>query len=252
MTGRRGTARALAASVAAMLPLAVSGTPAFAIDAPQGPAFTPPTSPVVLVRELRRPLADGKEIVARRSYAIAFTPIEGGYRVDGTLLDVAVEAPPALAALAQLERQRADTVFPLYLDRHGWITPPPAFTRAPVGDEAVAHAASAAARQIQAARLLPAERQAGTAFMQGLAASPSALTAWPQDLFQPQAARRQETSKVALPDGSSGTVTVTLEARRAPDPAAFDSVARTVVTEFAGTRRSTVETWRMELPHRPG
>lgn len=252
MTGR-GTTRALAASIAAMLPFAASGAPATAAPAPQSPAFTPPTSQLILVRELRRPLADGKEIVARRRYAVTFVPVADGYRVDGTLIDVTVEAPPALAALGQLERQRADTVFPMHLDRNGLIVDASPVSTGPAGpNEAMARAASTATARIRAARLPSPERQAGTAFVQALATHPGALTAWPQDLFQPHAPHREEASRVALPDGSSGTVTVTLDARPSAIAAPFDSVKRTVVTEFAGTRRSMVETWQMELPRTPG
>ena len=49
--------------------------------------FNPPPSPMLLTRELRRSLSDGKEVISRRSYAVRFTPeAGGGYRVDGRLV----------------------------------------------------------------------------------------------------------------------------------------------------------------------
>lgn len=248
VTVRRGTARAFAASIAAMLPLGTVASPGIAAPAPHAPAFTPPVSPLILTRELRRPLADGKEIVARRRYAVTFTPVDGGYRVDGTLIDVAVEAPPALAALARLERQRTDAVFPIHLDRHGLIADSQVPAARAASNAAVTRAASEATTRILAAHLPSPERHAGTAFVQELTTHRTALTAWPKDLFRPQASRQRETSRVALPGGGTGTVTVTVEAQLSAGSAPFDAVWRTVVTEFAGTRRSTMETWRLDPP----
>lgn len=88
--------------------------------------FTAPTVPVLMVRELRSPLADGREVVGRRTFAVTFVRQSGGWRVDGRLLRVDVEAPPSLQPLAELERQRSDSgLFPLFLDHEGHLIPTP-------------------------------------------------------------------------------------------------------------------------------
>lgn len=250
MKPRRGNGRALAASVAALLPLLAIASPAPAATAPGAAAFVPPAAPLILVRELRRPLPGGKEIVTRRRYSVTFAAQDGGYRVDGTLIDVSVDAPPALGPLAEIERQREDRVFPLHLDAQGLIVERGG--GAPARSRAVDRAARMAGARIAAARLPEAERRTGTAFAEAVAApSTVALTAWPTDLFHPHPGERQETRRVPLPDGGEGTVTTVLETQPATPGASLDSVRRTVVSEFAGTTRTTIETWHVEAARPP-
>ena len=93
-----------AASLLALLPLAAAG----AAPVAAGGAFSVPSGPLVLTRTLRRPLSDGVEIVSTRSYEIGIVPDGDGFRVEGRLLSSEVTAPPSLAALAALERNRPD------------------------------------------------------------------------------------------------------------------------------------------------
>ncbi len=108
------------AGIAAILPstMAVSaiGT---SLSAP-AVHFAPPSDPIMLTRTVWRSLYDGKEIVSRRRYAIQFVPHGDGFAVTGTLVESTIDAPPALAALAEMERRRADaTLFPMRLDANG-------------------------------------------------------------------------------------------------------------------------------------
>ena len=104
MSGRNMDRKALLAGAAALLPMvALSSHSTSAREATATATFAPPQSSLVLTRELRRPLADGKEVVTRRSYEIAIVHDGDGYRVDGRLIDVEVDAPPALRALSTLE-----------------------------------------------------------------------------------------------------------------------------------------------------
>src|SRR5436309_1976086 len=68
--------------------------------------FSAPSGTLVLTRTLRRPLPGGAEIVSTRSYEIRIVADGDGFRVDGSLLSSEVTAPPSLAALAALERNR--------------------------------------------------------------------------------------------------------------------------------------------------
>jgi hypothetical protein len=70
--------------------------------AAQGPRFAPPVGPMLYTRRLERGLADGAAFTVSRSFEIRFEPADGGYRVDGAQVDVAVEAPDALAAFVRI------------------------------------------------------------------------------------------------------------------------------------------------------
>ena len=106
----RGAARRAVwlAGAAAIMPVGAAGAAEPPAQAEQPAAFVPPDAPMVLTRSLRRSLPGGAEIRTSRSYSIRFVREADGYRVEGALIDVAVDAPPALAALATLERARGD------------------------------------------------------------------------------------------------------------------------------------------------
>ena len=116
---RRGTI-CLAGS-AAVMALAAFSTPAPASEQRSAP-FNPPMSPLLLTRSLHRPLPDGKAVVTRRSYEVRISRNAGGFIVEGRLIDCQVEAPPSLAAIAEIERRRPDNgLFPIMLDHRGMI-----------------------------------------------------------------------------------------------------------------------------------
>lgn len=208
---------------------------------PAASAFHPPEAPVLLTRELRKTLPDGKEIVSRRRYAVRFVPQGAGYRVDGELVGAEVEAPPELARLAEVERTRSDAgLFPLTLDRSGMIV-------AQQGD----HDPAAEARTLAEAKvflagqadLSDADRAAALAMVVKLQAQARAVGGnWPADLFRPAEGERQESRELPLPDGSAGKVTVTIAARDTSD-GLLAQLRRSVVTELAGTSRLSTETW---------
>ncbi len=121
---KRPTLAVLLASATAILPALVLGSIASAAEALPGEAFQLPAAgdQLVLTRELHKPRHDGSEVFTKRACAIHITPIDGGYRVDGTLIAVEVVAPAALEPIAELERKRLDTgYFPVWLDAAGMI-----------------------------------------------------------------------------------------------------------------------------------
>ena len=204
------------------------------------PAFAPPSeSPLLLSRKLVRELSGGAAIVATRRYRVTFHPVADGWEIEGALVASEIEVPPALAAIAALERDRPDEgLFPIHLDRSGRIVAAPA---APgLGREAVA-------RAVDAARHLAGGTRAGFLDQVGAAAaSPGGgLTRWPETLFLPYGLQGTSEQAFKLPDGSEGRVQIALESDPAPGLATMGRAARTVVTQAAGTRRVAREEWTL-------
>lgn len=228
----------LAAAVAAVPPAALpAALPALAETA----AFTPPDGPVTLTRTMRRALPDGKEVVATRRYELRIARDGQGYRVDGHLLSVEVQAPPSLDALAAIERRRSDAgLFPFRLDAQGLIVAPAA-----PGDRASLEAANTLAHQaIANGPLPPAQRREADAFVDQIVArgAAGAGAQWPADLFRPALGRRTTATAVSLPGGQVGTVTTTIEVTR---ESGGERIERTVITETGGNRRTTREIYML-------
>jgi hypothetical protein len=204
--------------------------------------FLAPSTPLTLTRELRRALADGKEVVSRRSYEIRFIPDGTGYRIEGVMIAAEVEAPPALAALAALERQRRDVgLFPLQISSDGMII-------AQQGARDLAAEAQSRAMisgAIQHIALTGVDRQVAVQTAVRLDAQAHAVGGnWPSDLFNPTPGERSQVRKIALPDGSEGTVTETISTSGEPS-GLLHRMERRVVTELDGTRRENREIWTL-------
>ncbi len=234
----RATLAVLALS-AAFSPLAIALTaPA---EASPAAAFIAPQRPLVLTRTLWRSLKDDQQIVVRRSYLIAFNPAEGGFVVTGTQLTSEVEAPPAVETIARLERSRVDSSsFPLRLDSAGMIR----FAVLSSSGVPRLDGENAARALIAGASLPEAERKAADAYLARLAAQGGTVP-WPQDLFNPSKPRSVVQRDVALPDGSIGTVTITLSADSQRVAGLPKRVSREVVSEHGGTRRVSREEWSL-------
>jgi hypothetical protein len=222
---------------AAVLPLAaLSATPNWVTA--QG-VFTPPESRLVLTRVLHSPLADGNEVVSRRSYAVRIKPDGEGFRVEGELVRSEVEAPPPLQALAEIERKRPDAgLFPMWLDRKGMLVP--SAPRRPGGsiDDAAA-IASKALKQSALSGVHQAEAEGFIAQLRSRAAG----TVWPADLFRPKPGRRTEEQGFPLPDGGEGRIIIEVLSRADSAPGVLTVLERTVVTEIGNSRRVTREEW---------
>lgn len=230
------------AGMAALLPLL--GTTALADSADLTvqvqPRFVPPTTPLVLTRTLYRDLVDGKQVVVTRRYAIRFTPEGDGYRVDGTLIDASVEAPPSLARLAELERQRPDNgVFPAILDGQGIIRSTSASQLDPVTRQQMfGHAQSV----IAGSPASPMVRQETGALL-GQVANGSTGSNWPTFLFNPGPTERVERRRMTLPDGGQGEVEVRVRVQGLQPGGLPQRLERVVVTRLAGTERTSREVW---------
>jgi hypothetical protein len=229
------------AAVAMLLP-ALAAAPLRA--AAQGFRFAPPAGPMLYTRRLERGLRDGAAFVVSRSFEVRFRPESPGYRVDGAQVGVEVEAPEALAAFGRIEREREEVgLFPLRLDAGGAIAAGAGTPVASRLDDAVREAAAVLEARPQA----PAERAELLRFVNAFHQSAGQLlTELPRDLFAPAEAERSEHREIALPGGEAGAVTVTFSAARDPATGLMRQARREVVTELAGDRRRTLETWRLE------
>ena len=221
--------------------LAASATAAPPLDAPR---FDPPREQsLILARTVVRELPGGAAIVATRRYRVSFRPVDGGWQVDGALISSEIEAPPLLAAIAALERDRPDDgMFPIMLDHSGKIIAEPT---AGMGRAAVGGAVAAAIRTVgQAGASAPADEF--LTHIGAAAASPKdGITRWPEDLFLPHGPNGASEQEFALPGGGAGSVAVSLASDPAPGMATMGHAARIVVTQAAGTRRVAREEWTL-------
>jgi hypothetical protein len=204
--------------------------------------FSPPSGTLVLTRTLYRSLPDGKEIVIARRYTIRFSPEDDGYRLDGELLGADVVAPPVLANLAEIERNRPDRgLFPARLDSDGMIR---GSDMGPVDSGARQQAVGGATSLIARAPLPTGTKQESNQFLAQVAKASSG-TAWPRFLFNPGQNERRESREIALPDGTVGHVEVRVHAEGVMPSGLARMVERTVTTRLSGTERVTREVWTL-------
>jgi hypothetical protein len=236
----------LLAGAAALLPPVAAQVAAQSAESASRP-FAPPETPQVLTRTLWRSLGDGKQIIIRRRYAVQFTRQGDGYLLNGRLLDAAVEAPPYLAGMAELERKCGDEgLFPLLLDAAGRIR---SDARARLEPPTLRDNARDHAQGMLAVKPLNREqKQESGVFLKALAAQ-GAPTAWPVDLFNPASGERSERRRIALPGGQEGEVLVSVKVDAAPAEGLRLAVERTVTTILAGTSRTSREQWTLAPAH---
>ena len=205
--------------------------------------FNPPPSPMLLTRELRRSLSDGKEVISRRSYAVRFTPeAGGGYRVDGRLVAVDVEVPSHLEALAAVERARGDEgLFPIHLTARGLIT-----EQQTVAVRGTPQTRNLVDTMIAKSPLPPGQRGSVKGFVATLLAHPELAGGhWPAELFHPMTGSRREVRDYALADGSPAATTVLIDVQGDGPGGLLQHCHRTIVTEAGGTAQRSEEIWTL-------
>ena len=233
----------LLAGVAALAPIA-SASGYFAAEAEAPRAFSPPMAPMVLSRTVIRELADGKQIVVKRSFRVQFVTAAGGFALTGTPIAVSVDVPSVLARLGELERQRSDSgPFPIQIDRHGLIHDAAANHPTETGKRL---AATQTATGLIEGATLPAQTRRDAVDLIGSMAADPRTSPWPIDLFVAHDAERRQHRSVALADGSLGEIDVLLRVGKwlpCGMPALFE---RIITTDLAGTRRVSHEVWSLE------
>ncbi|MBS0482687.1 MAG: hypothetical protein JSR96_11160 [Proteobacteria bacterium] len=247
ITGARRAARTgyravLLAGIAALIPVSAAGVPAEAVQNIPDAAFNPPANDLVLTRTVYRDLGDGEQIRVERSYAVRFLPDAGGYRLDGRLIDVAVDAPADLAPFAQLERTRPDTtLLPIRLDASGAILDNGVAAPSAAPGQAAALARSA----IAGAQLSPEARQAAIQQIARITTDPSVYGRVPADLFRPSPGERHERRVIALPGGMQGTVEMRTVVEGVGPDGLPGRVEQVITTELDGTKRVSKEVWSL-------
>ena len=225
---------------------------AWADTACQG-SFPAPVGPMQLSREIHRSLADGRELVVTRHYRVTFRPNAQGFVIEGEWRGTDVQAPERLAALADMEKARADrTTFPMQLDRTGMI----------VSGEAAGHPAlnedetQEAKRLILGAKLHPAAQHQATRFVEHLTNRQGGMIAqWPATLFRPGAAALQTSQEMPLApeengqeenrQGEKGSAINTISAHSATTCGVMQDMERKVQTRIGGQMRETREIWTL-------
>ncbi len=200
-----------------------------------------PQGPHELCRELVRSLEDGAVLGVKRCWTVRFVAQQGDLRMDGEQSRVAVDAPPALTALARLEEKRVETgMFPLVMSPDGLIQP----SAGQNSGGTLLEMQEAATAIITALEPDPAAADAMRSFVaQVAAASAEHLGRIPRDLLYPVPPQGPETIAVTLPDGSSGSVTIEQSATAHPETGLLQTARRSVVTRAGLTASESVETW---------
>jgi hypothetical protein len=224
-----------------LIPALATLQPGSALAEAVASRFAPPSNTLTLTRTVYRSLSDGKEIVVTRRYAIRFSPEVDGYRLDGEFIGAEVDAPPALAGLAEIERKRLDTgLFPARLDSYGLIRS----MGGKIDPEAKQKTIDAAGKVLAKSPIGGEAKRESVGLVSQLAngASPSA---WPRFLFNPGAGERVDTRKVPLPDGSQGEVEVRVSAEGLMPGGMAHKVERVITTRLEGTTRVSREVWTL-------
>jgi hypothetical protein len=227
---------------AALAPVLASR--ATAAGAARAHAFAPPTEPMTFGRRLERGLPDGNRLVVARSFAVRFVAEPAGWTVTGEQVGVTVEAPPRIAALAELERQRVETgLFPFALDRSGVIVGGSESRPAKELERAVA----IVRRTIADAPLAAGERQEAEAFVRAVHDAGAKMTSqFPDDLFAPRDDAVHATRELGLPGGEQGTIEISFTAVTDPATGLMREAHREIVTAIGQDRRVTREAWTLE------
>ena len=226
---------------AAVIPVLALGGPRLALGSEI--PFEPPTSPMRLSRTLVRDLPDGAEILVKRCWAVVFAPAAGGFSLSGQQTSVEVETPQSLEFLAQLEKERVEAgLFPMALSPGGMIM---------AGEQRVAseifdHAVAAAARQIDGAGLSPDDTRMTAQALSDLQKSAAELTSKvPHDLFRPDQPHWRINRNFDLPNGLSGSVAVTFDARMDAAGQLLEQCERRVISSIGSSSRTSSELWEL-------
>ncbi|MEO0871678.1 MAG: hypothetical protein AAFY19_06910 [Pseudomonadota bacterium] len=199
---------------------------------------------MLLTRKLSRGLSDGNAIVITRQWRVKFSQESRGVSITGEQTGVSVDAPPALAQLAQIEEQRSTaSMFPILLSSQGVIMAAGENTT----QESIDAALKAAEEVMMARGLAQASAAQQRQVMAQLqAAGSSFLDEMPGDLFYPSTTPVREVRRMPLGDGVFGEFEVSWEASAQADTGLLERAAREVVTRIGESERRSGENWRLE------
>ena len=197
----------------------------------------------VLTRVVERGLGGGAKIVVTRSWKIRFARATEGMIVTGEQIAVRVDAPPKLAALAEIERKRkADELFPAELDRTGLIQRMADGSNPADVAKAVAIALDRLKQTGDHGQSLADHRS----FLLGVnRMTADTVSRIPTDLFFPAPGSSESERKVPLADGETGRVHLVHSAATRRDSPLLARSERRIVTTIAGEARVSSEVWTL-------
>lgn len=233
-TDRRSVVLALAAT--STLPLLALPTRLAART--HGVTF--PVGKVTLERELERELGGGAIIKVLRRWDCRFETHAKGASVHAKQIACVVDAPPALASFAKMEREREVTgLFPMALGPDGMISN---WGQAePVG---IAPALRHASARLSEARLADREVRDARQFVAQIGQTAAHLVSQvPRDLFFPEDGKRSESKTLALPDGGEGSFEIIIAARTSGLGGFLKTSERRIITRIGDSARTASERW---------
>lgn len=233
------------AGAAALLPvLSASGASVPASAAAQA-QFAPPSEQFMLTRTVTRNLSDGKQIIVTRRYVIQFVVDGLGYMLNGSQLDVAVQVPPMLSGLAEIERKRTESgLFPAWVDATGLIAQKPG--AASHSDRAIADMGNAAQSLLSQSGLAADRKQESSLYLGQLTTQPAG-SPWPADLFRATPGERHQHRVIALAGGGQGEVNIVVRVAPLMPCGLPTSFEREITTVLEGTSQVSRELWTLEL-----
>lgn len=217
--------------------------PAPLAHAMQASSPVTPAGPMRLGRRVTRELRDGETLIVAREWDIAFAPMGRGFSVAGQQVDVVVEAPAVLGALAEIERSRStEGMFPIMLDQSGMI-----MTAGSNMDERDFDAAVIEAEKtIAETSGTLSDRNARLMHLAQLQkAGSTMLEQMPRDLFFPDAKSVRTVKPLALADGTTGEFEFTYTAHTAEGGPWLSRAERKIVTRIGDDKRYSSELWTL-------
>lgn len=238
-TDRRTALQTIAfAALAPMGAFGLAGEAAFAA-AP----LTVPAGPMMLRRTIERALGETAMLSVRRAWECRFVRTSGGIRIDGRQVEVAVDAPPSLAAMARIEREREVTgLFPANLDQAGRLVEAGLSAR----PEDLRDAIDAALAMVSGSAIAADAKVDARQFLARLGKTAAELVSRVQaDLFYPVEGDHNLVRDLPLSEGASGTIEVEWSARARPT-GVLEFAEKRIVTRVEGSARLARERWELE------
>ena len=221
----------------------MAGLAGMTLPASAAPNLQVPQGPMSLTRKLVRQLSDGNEIRVSRSWQISFLRQKPGLAVVGSQINVDVDAPTRLAAIASIERERStESKFPILLDGSGLIVSAGEAENASDVEGAIRVALQTAAK---GGASLTQQQQLRAALARVQAAGTTLLERLPPDLFFPRNSGFVDKREIGLPDGSVGEFEVSYSVISQPLSGLLDRADRHIVTRVGGSEQMSSEHWEM-------
>ena len=196
-----------------------------------------------LTRLLERELVDGAMLSVNRAWSCRFLGAGRGMRVEGEALECIVQAPAALAALAEMEKRRVGVgPLPVLLDSTGLIA-----AAADVPEVEPRQVLDAAVDVLVRSKIADASLgEAKRALAQLANAAGQSMSTIPEDLFFPDLAPSISSREFTLGNDIAGEVLIEVKADAQPETGLLKSWERRVNSRIGDGSRLARELWMLE------